>query len=102
MTERNGYQPIKTTTDNITPPKTGSNVKAKKHGYTWEEMDKSWWEGFDTCKEKMSKKIKRLEAENKQAKEIIRDFLSVAIDYIDKEDKNYSIIVEAEAFINKE
>ena len=34
-----------------------------------------------------------------KAKELIRDFLSVAIDYIDKEDKNYSYIVEAEQFI---
>ena len=37
-----------------------------------------------------------------EAKEIIRDFLSVAIDYIDKEDKNYSYIVEAEQFLNSE
>ena len=36
-----------------------------------------------------------------KAKEIIRDFISVAIDYIDKEDKNYSIIVEAEQFISE-
>ncbi len=34
-----------------------------------------------------------------KAKEIIRDFLSVAIDYIDKEDKNYSFITEAEQFL---
>ena len=34
-----------------------------------------------------------------QAKEIIRDFISVSIDYIDKEDKNYSCIVEAEQFL---
>lgn len=41
---------------------------------------------------------------NKQltkAKEIIRDFISVAIDYIDKEDKNYSYIAEAEQFLNE-
>ncbi len=37
-----------------------------------------------------------------KAKEIIRDFLSVAIDYIDKEDKNYSFISEAEQFLNNE
>ena len=36
-----------------------------------------------------------------KAKEIIRDFISVAIDYIDKEDKNYSIIVEAEQFLSE-
>ena len=34
-----------------------------------------------------------------KAKEIIRDFLSVAIDYIDREDKNYSFITEAEQFL---
>ncbi len=34
-----------------------------------------------------------------EAKEIIRDFLSVAVDYIDKEDKNYPFIVEAEQFL---
>ena len=36
-----------------------------------------------------------------KAKEIIRDFLSVAIDYIDKEDKNYFYIAEAEQFISE-
>lgn len=36
-----------------------------------------------------------------KAKEIIRDFLSVIIDYIDKEDKNYSFIVEAEQFLKE-
>jgi hypothetical protein len=37
-----------------------------------------------------------------KAKEIIRDFLSVAIDYIDKEDKNYSFIAEAEQFLKED
>ena len=37
-----------------------------------------------------------------KAKEIIRDLLSVAIDCIDKEDKNYSYIVEAEQFSKEE
>ena len=36
-----------------------------------------------------------------KAKQFIRDFLSVAIDYIDKEDKNYSLIAEAEQFISE-
>ena len=36
-----------------------------------------------------------------KAKELIRDFISVAIDYIDKEDKNYSYIVEAEQFLKE-
>lgn len=43
-----------------------------------------------------------LEENLTKAKELIRDLLSVAIDYIDKEDKNYSFIVEAEQFINSE
>lgn len=51
----------------------------------------------------MSEKVeKKLRQENAKAKEIIRDFISVAIDYIDKEDKNYSYIVEAEQFLNSE
>lgn len=36
-----------------------------------------------------------------QAKEIIRDFLSVTIDYIDKEDKNYPLIEQAERFLKE-
>ena len=59
--------------------------------------------------ERLAKHILELQADKgrlidelSEAKEIIRDFISVAIDYIDKEDKNYSLIVEAEAFINKE
>ena len=35
MTERNGYQPIKTTTDNVTPPNTGSAVKPAKNAEYW-------------------------------------------------------------------
>lgn len=64
MSERNGYQPNKTTTGSVTPPNTGSHVKVKKNGYTWEEMDKAWWEGFYTCKKKMNKKIADLEKQN--------------------------------------
>ena len=55
--------------------------------------------------EKIKEDIVSYKAEhNKQltkAKEIIRDFISVAIDYIDKEDKNYSFIVEAEQFLEE-
>ena len=60
MTEelkRSGYQPSKTNIKNPIPPSTGSNVKAKKNGYTWEDVDKAWWEGFDYCKEKLEKQI---------------------------------------------
>ena len=49
---------------------------------------------FQSCKEYADKLS--------YAKEIIRDFLSVAIDYIDKEDKNYSFIDEAEQFLKEE
>jgi exonuclease VII small subunit len=34
-----------------------------------------------------------------KAKQFIRDFLSVAVDYIDKEDKNYSYIEEGWQFL---
>ena len=60
---------------------------------------------LNTCQGLLGKeKVTNVEQSLKltEAKEIIRDFISVAIDYIDKEDKNYSLIVEAEAFINKE
>ena len=36
-----------------------------------------------------------------KAREIIRDFLSVAIDYIDKEDKNYSLIEEGQQLLSE-
>lgn len=36
-----------------------------------------------------------------KAKQFIRDFLSVAIDYIDPIDKNYSLIAEAEQFLKE-
>ena len=47
--------------------------------------------------------IERAELNNQltKAKQFIRDFLSVAIDYIDKEDKNYSLIEEAEQFLKE-
>lgn len=60
MTEelkQNGYQPSKTNIKNPIPPSTASNVRAKKNGYTWEEVDKAWWEGFNCCKEKLENKI---------------------------------------------
>ena len=37
-----------------------------------------------------------------KAKQFIRDFLSVAVDYICPIDKNYSLIAEAEQFIKEE
>jgi len=59
--KRSGYQPIKTNIENPIPPSTGSNVEVKKHGYTWKDVDKAWWEGFDCCKEKLEKKNADLE-----------------------------------------
>ena len=52
-----------------------------------------------------NKAILRAEKAEKQltkAKEIIRDFLSVAIDYIDPIDKNYYLIAEAEQLLKEE
>lgn len=63
------YQPIKTKrTTKIIPPSTGSNVQMKKDGYTWEDLDKAWWEGFDTAKDKMQKRIAELEAQIEKMK----------------------------------
>ena len=36
-----------------------------------------------------------------KAKQFIRDFLAVAIDYIDKEDKNYSLIEEGQQLLSE-
>ena len=49
----------------------------------------------------LTKQLLELDKERIKAKELLRDFLSVAIDYIDKEDKNYSFIVEAEQFLQE-
>jgi hypothetical protein len=61
---KEGYQPIKTKkTTKIIPPNTGSNVQMKKDGYSWEDLDRSYWEGFDNAKNKMEKRIEELEAQ---------------------------------------
>ena len=39
-----------------------------KDSYTWEDVDKAWWEGFDNCKEKIAGKLIK-------AKELLRDLL---------------------------
>ena len=57
---KEGYQPTKTTVKPI-PPDTGSNVHMKEDGYTWKDLDKSYWEGFDNAKNKMEKRIEELE-----------------------------------------
>ena len=56
----------------------------------------------------LKEQIAELQGENaelkeklKKAKQFIRDFLSVAIDYIDKEDKNYSYIEEGWQFLKE-
>jgi len=70
---QNGYQPSKMNIEKPIPPNTGSNVKMKKYGYTWEEIDKAWWEGFDCCKNKFEKKIEELQEETEQTKKLIED-----------------------------
>ena len=45
--------------------------------------------------------IKNLDDQLTKSKQFIRDFLSVVIDYIDKEDKNYSYIEEGWKFLNE-
>jgi hypothetical protein len=65
---REGYQPIKKTLK-IIPPNTGGHVHMKKDGYTWGDMDRSYWEGFDTAKNEMEKRIVELEKEKVDLKE---------------------------------
>lgn len=67
---KQGYQPKKCNTKNIVPPSVLTNVKPKKEGYTWEDLDKAWWEGFDNAKNKMGKRITELEKENAEYKEV--------------------------------
>lgn len=56
-------------------------------------------EGYDKDNTLLVNRFNQTSAKLIKAKEIIRDFISVAIDYIDKEDKNYSYIAEAETFL---
>ena len=58
---KQGYQPKSCNLKNIVPPSVSTNVKPKKDGYTWEDLDKAWWEGFDNAKNKMEKRIAELE-----------------------------------------
>lgn len=39
-----------------------------KEGYTWKDLDESYWKGFDTAKERMQKIIAMLEAEKAELK----------------------------------
>ena len=66
---KEGYQPIKKETIKIIPPNTGSHVM-KKDSYTWEDMDRSYWEGFDTAKGKIEKRIAELEKENAELRTV--------------------------------
>ena len=67
---KEGYQPIKKETIKIIPPNTGSHVYMKKDSYTWEDMDRSYWEGFDTAKGKIEKRIAELEKENAELRTV--------------------------------
>lgn len=51
--------------------------------------------------EEEQRKNNGLEEQLTKAKEIIRDFISVAIDYIDPIDKNYSLIADSEQFLSE-
>lgn len=73
---KEGYQPLQTKkTLKIIPPNMGSHVKMEKDGYTWEDLDRSYWEGFNTAKTNMEKRIaelvayvEKLEKENAELK----------------------------------
>ena len=66
---KEGYQPIKTKkTIKIIPPNTGSNVRIN----TWEDLNRSYWEGFDNAKNKMEKRIAELKKENAELKALIK------------------------------
>lgn len=73
------------------------NAELKKElvekGQHLDLTEREW--GRDTTK------LIHYKTQSAKAKEIIRDFISVAIDYIDKEDKNYSYIIEAEQFLKE-
>lgn len=87
---KEGYQPMKTTVKPI-PPNTGSNVHMKEDGYTWKDLDKSYWEGFDNAKNKMEKRVEELELTNNKLKE------QLALRY-DLEDK-IQLLEQENAFI---
>ena len=69
---KQGYQPIHSKNASVIPPNAGSHVRMKGKGYTWEDLDKAWWEGFDNAKNKMGKRIAELEKENAELKEQIK------------------------------
>lgn len=49
----------------------------------------------------LQNEIVRLKIENERAKQIIRDFNSIIIDYVQEGDKDYSFIEEARQFIKE-
>lgn len=65
---KQGYQPIHSKNAGVIPPNTGSHVRMKENEYTWKDLDKAWWEGFDNAKNKMEKRIADLEKENAELK----------------------------------
>lgn len=46
----------------------GNNVHMKEDGYTWKDLDRSYWEGFDDAKNKMEKRIAELEQQIEKMK----------------------------------
>lgn len=100
---KEGYQPIKTKkTIKIIPPNTGSNVHMKKDGYTWEDLDRSYWEGFDTAKNNMEKQIKEFKKKNAELK-LKLEALDGQTPWKDIEDKSKVIekLSEAKEIIKK-
>ena len=70
---KQGYQPKSCNLKNIVPPSVSTNVKPKKDGYTWEDLDKAWLEGFDTCKAKIGEANIKLNDELEQLKKQLEE-----------------------------
>lgn len=71
---KQGYQPSPSKNAGVIPPNTGSHVRMKENEYTWKDLDKAWWEGFDNAKNKMEKRIADLEKENAELRNKILSY----------------------------
>lgn len=90
-------------------------MKMKMYGYSWEDIDKSYWEGFDTAKGKMEKRNEKLaERVERYKKELAKrakqiEALNKDKDYffdaLDKQvEVTYKVIeklIEAEEILNE-
>lgn len=78
-------------------------MKMKEGGYTWKDLDKSYWEGFDNAKNKMEKRIAELETENVDQKDQLtkaKEILKMIVDYYPCYNK--TITEQAEQFLKGE